>query len=60
LGFPPALPPDHPAPQEFSLQFWEGGQKKANAGAIIGIMGILVGSKGGTVSFLFQALHALF
>ncbi|KAI0821292.1 p115 like vesicle tethering protein [Irpex lacteus] len=48
LGYPPALPPDHPAPQEFALQFWEGGQKKANAGAVIGIMGILLGSKSGT------------
>ncbi|KAI0090824.1 p115 like vesicle tethering protein [Irpex rosettiformis] len=48
LGYPPALPPDHPVPQEFSLQFWEGGQKKANASAVIGIMGILLGSKSGT------------
>ncbi|KAI0343622.1 hypothetical protein BDW22DRAFT_1356090 [Trametopsis cervina] len=48
LGFPPSLPPDQIAPQEFALQFWEGGQKKANVSAVIGIMGILVGSKGGS------------
>ncbi|TDL16450.1 hypothetical protein BD410DRAFT_795388 [Rickenella mellea] len=44
LFFPPNLPPHEPAPQEFSLQFWDN-QKLANAQVIIAILGMLVGSK---------------
>ncbi|KAJ3554306.1 hypothetical protein NM688_g3183 [Phlebia brevispora] len=48
LLFPPQLPPQEPAPQGFALQFWDPLQKRANAGMVVGIMGILVGSKGGS------------
>ncbi|KAL0575564.1 Vesicle-mediated ER to Golgi transport protein [Marasmius crinis-equi] len=44
LLFPPNLPIQEPAPQEFALQFWDD-QKLANASAIVGIIGLLVGSK---------------
>lgn len=37
-----------PAPQEFALQFWDS-QKQANASLVVGIMGMLVGSKGAGV-----------
>ena len=53
LLFPPALPPQESAPQGFALQFWDPPQKRANAAAVVGIMGILVGSKGGSVSVLY-------
>ncbi|KAL0065563.1 Vesicle-mediated ER to Golgi transport protein [Marasmius tenuissimus] len=42
--FPSNLPIQEPAPQEFALQFWDD-QKLANASAIVGIIGLLVGSK---------------
>ncbi|KAJ3995281.1 p115 like vesicle tethering protein [Lentinula boryana] len=45
LLFPQNLTPDAPAPQEFALQFWDE-QKMINAKTIVGIMGLLVGSKG--------------
>ncbi|THH31664.1 hypothetical protein EUX98_g2561 [Antrodiella citrinella] len=48
LLFPPALPPHEAAPQTFALQFWEPPQKQANASLLIGIIGMLVGSKGGS------------
>ncbi|KAH8103420.1 p115 like vesicle tethering protein [Cristinia sonorae] len=48
LLFPPSLPPHEPAPQGFALQFWEPPQKRMNASLAIGIMGLLVGSKGGS------------
>ncbi|KAK1235107.1 Vesicle-mediated ER to Golgi transport protein [Marasmius sp. AFHP31] len=44
LSFPSNLPIQEPAPQEFALQFWDD-QKLANASAIVGIIGLLVGSK---------------
>ena len=59
LLFPPALPPQDPAPQGFALQFWEPPQQRANAIAVVGVMGILVGSKGGSVSVLRLPLHVL-
>ena len=49
LFFPWKISDKDPAPQEFSLQFWDE-QKAANTGFVIGIMGILVGSKGGNVN----------
>ncbi|KZV96729.1 hypothetical protein EXIGLDRAFT_670845 [Exidia glandulosa HHB12029] len=43
----PANFPDHiPAPQEFALQFWDI-QKAANAQLVLGIVAMLVSSKGG-------------
>ncbi len=48
LYFPANLPPQEPAPQEFALQFWDP-QKAKNVGIIVGILGILVASKGGNV-----------
>ncbi|KAK7052866.1 Vesicle-mediated ER to Golgi transport protein [Paramarasmius palmivorus] len=44
LLFPPNLQIQEPTPQEFALQFWDD-QKLANASAIVGIIGLLVGSK---------------
>ncbi len=49
LLFPPQLAPQEPSPQGFSLQFWDPPQKRSNAAMVIDIMGILVGSKGGSV-----------
>ncbi|KAJ6488233.1 p115 like vesicle tethering protein [Mycena vitilis] len=46
LLFPPNLPLDEAAPQEFALQFWDD-QKLSNASLIIGIMGMLIGSSKG-------------
>ncbi|KAG8681949.1 hypothetical protein FRC11_000448 [Ceratobasidium sp. 423] len=40
----PPPPPNVPAPQEFSLQFWDP-QKLANAGMLVGIISLLTGSK---------------
>ncbi|KAJ3852008.1 p115 like vesicle tethering protein [Lentinula lateritia] len=45
LLFPPNLPPDASAPQEFALQFWDE-QKLKNAKSVVAIIGLLVGSKG--------------
>ncbi|KAF5387223.1 hypothetical protein D9757_006830 [Collybiopsis confluens] len=45
LLFPPDLPSDAPAPQEFALQFWDEPKLK-NAQAIVTIIALLVGSKG--------------
>ncbi|KAF9235255.1 hypothetical protein BU15DRAFT_65006 [Melanogaster broomeanus] len=45
LVFPPNQQLQDSAPQEFALQFWDQ-QKAANVSLIIGIMGMLVGSKG--------------
>ncbi|KIP03586.1 hypothetical protein PHLGIDRAFT_496370 [Phlebiopsis gigantea 11061_1 CR5-6] len=53
LLFPPSLPPHEPTPQNFALQFWDPPQKRANAILVVGIMGILVGSKGGSETFAF-------
>ena len=47
--FPSNLHPQEPAPQEFSLQFWDT-QKTANVSLLVDILGILVGSKGSNVS----------
>ncbi|KIJ15660.1 hypothetical protein PAXINDRAFT_11773 [Paxillus involutus ATCC 200175] len=45
LLFPPNQQLQDSVPQDFSLQFWDQ-QKAANVSLIIGIMGMLVGSKG--------------
>ncbi|KAH7912734.1 p115 like vesicle tethering protein [Hygrophoropsis aurantiaca] len=45
LLFPPTLQLQDAAPQEFALQFWDN-QKVANVSLVIGIMGMLIGSKG--------------
>ncbi|KAE9402781.1 hypothetical protein BT96DRAFT_974050 [Gymnopus androsaceus JB14] len=54
LLFPPNIPPDAPAPQEFALQFWDD-RKLVNALAIVAIIGLLIGSKGygGQDSYVF-------
>ncbi|CAK5281972.1 unnamed protein product [Mycena citricolor] len=46
LLFPPNLPPDQPAPQEFALQFWDD-LKAANVTLVVGIMGMLISSAKG-------------
>ncbi|TFK65559.1 hypothetical protein BDN72DRAFT_801006 [Pluteus cervinus] len=48
LQFPLNLPLGELAPQEFALQFWDD-QKLRNASLIVGIMGMLINNKGGTV-----------
>ncbi|TCD69596.1 hypothetical protein EIP91_007018 [Steccherinum ochraceum] len=48
LLFPPSLPPHEPVPQGFALQFWDPQQKRVNASLVVGIIGMLVGSKGGS------------
>ncbi|KAF8806612.1 hypothetical protein BYT27DRAFT_7168071 [Phlegmacium glaucopus] len=45
LQFPATIENDNVAPQEFALQFWDD-QKQANTSLVIGIMGMLIGSKG--------------
>lgn len=45
LQFPIALGLDQTTPQEFALQFWDD-QKRANTSLIIGIIGMLLASKG--------------
>ncbi|KAA1476980.1 hypothetical protein DENSPDRAFT_874965 [Dentipellis sp. KUC8613] len=45
LYFNPAVQPGDPVPQEFALQFWNH-EKTKNAAHVLGLMGILVGSKG--------------
>ncbi|KJA28783.1 hypothetical protein HYPSUDRAFT_33135 [Hypholoma sublateritium FD-334 SS-4] len=45
LQFPVVLDIQTTAPQEFALQFWDD-QKQTNTALIIGIMGMLIGSKG--------------
>ncbi|KAJ3514491.1 hypothetical protein NLJ89_g2351 [Agrocybe chaxingu] len=45
LQFPVSLDVQQTAPQEFALQFWDD-QKTANTGLIVGIIGMLVASKG--------------
>ncbi|KAI5987687.1 p115 like vesicle tethering protein [Pisolithus albus] len=47
LLFPSKLQPQDAPPQEFALQFWDP-KKAANASLVIGIMGMLIGSKGTT------------
>lgn len=49
LFYPSNLPPNEPAPQEFSLQFWDP-QKIENDRIAIGILGLLVGSRNSNVS----------
>ena len=48
LQFPQSIHIREPAPQEFALQFWDQ-QKLANSSLVIGIMGMLTGSKGTNV-----------
>ena len=55
LLFPSNLPPTAPTPQEFALQFWEP-QKFINAGLVVGILGMLIGGKGGAVRYLHLSL----
>ncbi|KAL4068742.1 p115 like vesicle tethering protein [Scleroderma yunnanense] len=45
LQFPPKLQLQDPSPQEFALQFWNQ-QKTSNVSLVIGLMGMLIGSKG--------------
>ncbi|KAG6877998.1 hypothetical protein C0993_000958 [Termitomyces sp. T159_Od127] len=45
LLFPPNIHIRDSAPQEFALQFWDN-QKQHNASLVVGIIGMLVGSKG--------------
>jgi len=46
LGFPSALAPDAPSPDEFALQFWPE-QKIVNAGLVLGLIRMLIGGPGG-------------
>ncbi|KAG6888500.1 hypothetical protein C0995_007838 [Termitomyces sp. Mi166 len=48
LLFPPNIQMRDPAPQEFALQFWDS-QKQSNASLVVGIIGMLVGSKGSSL-----------
>ncbi|KAI0785718.1 p115 like vesicle tethering protein [Abortiporus biennis] len=48
LLFPPGLPPNELAPQGFALQFWDSPHKAPNASLCVGIIGMLVGTKGGS------------
>ncbi|KAG6333416.1 hypothetical protein ID866_5672 [Astraeus odoratus] len=45
LQFPVKLQLQDPPPQEFALQFWDD-KKASNVSLVIGVMGMLVGSKG--------------
>ncbi|KAH8110425.1 hypothetical protein DFH11DRAFT_1621277 [Phellopilus nigrolimitatus] len=45
LLFPSNLHPQEPTPQEFALQFWDV-QKTTNVQLVVGVLGMLVGSKG--------------
>ncbi|KAG5642214.1 hypothetical protein DXG03_003406 [Asterophora parasitica] len=58
LLFPPNLQIQDVAPQEFALQFWDA-QKQANASLVIGIIGILVGSKGGSAQEAYAFTRCL-
>jgi hypothetical protein len=51
LLFPPNLQMHEPAPQEFALQFWDE-PKFLNLSLVVGIMGMLISSKGRNVSIL--------
>ncbi|KAH8827826.1 p115 like vesicle tethering protein [Flagelloscypha sp. PMI_526] len=44
LQYPATLALSEPTPQQFALQFWDD-QKGVNAGVVVGILGMLVGSK---------------
>ena len=57
LLFPPTLKPDQPVPQDFALQFWDAPHKPANASLVVGIIGMLVNSKGGSVSTTIYRLY---
>ncbi len=54
LQFPPNITPQQPPPQDFALQFWDD-QKLSNASYAVAIIGMLLGSKGGSV-----CLHPIF
>ncbi|KAL1945484.1 hypothetical protein VTO73DRAFT_2335 [Trametes versicolor] len=41
IGFPPSLPFDAPAPQQFALQLWDQPQKRANTSLVVGLVGLL-------------------
>jgi hypothetical protein len=53
LLYPFTLRLQDPTPQEFALQFWDD-QKAVNAGLVIGILGMLIGSKSSAVSLLLS------
>ncbi len=55
LQFPPNIQYNDPAPQEFALQFWDQ-QKLSNASYVVAILGMLVGSKGNSVSLIAALL----
>ena len=75
LSLPSALPPlllypsppphpDHPTPQEFSLQFWDA-QKISNASIVVNIIGLLSKGKGASQVCIFcfsvrYAAHCLY
>ncbi|TBU27873.1 p115 like vesicle tethering protein [Dichomitus squalens] len=41
VGFPPNLPFNTPAPQQFALQLWDVPQKRANVSLVVGLIGLL-------------------
>ncbi|KAI0645108.1 p115 like vesicle tethering protein [Trametes meyenii] len=41
IGFPPSLPFDAPAPQQFALQLWDVPQKRTNTSFVVGVIGLL-------------------
>ncbi|KAF9009836.1 hypothetical protein BDZ89DRAFT_964597 [Hymenopellis radicata] len=47
LQFPSNITPQQPPPQDFALQFWDD-QKLSNASYAVAIIGMLLGSKGGS------------
>ena len=49
LSFPPSIGFQEPPPQDFALQFWDD-QKLNNASYVVAIIGMLLSSKGGSVS----------
>jgi hypothetical protein len=55
LLFPPQLQFGQPAPQEFALQFWDK-QKTKNVSLVIGLVGMMVGVKGGNVCYTTSQL----
>lgn len=58
LLFPPDLQIQDPAPQEFALQFWDD-HKANNTSLVIGIIGMLIVSKGNNVRLYHSSVLAL-
>ncbi|KAI0828051.1 p115 like vesicle tethering protein [Trametes gibbosa] len=46
ISFPPSLPLDAPAPQQFALQLWDQPQKRANTALVVGLIGLLARQAG--------------